>query len=491
MKTTTLKLSRIYILALSLIALFTIIAQFYIQFHLKGQSADSRLINISGRQRTLSQKIAKQALLIIISTKSIDFEHHQKTLIDILKLWNQSHQGIQFGDPQLSLPKPTLSQTIKDKFTSIEPYYVQMNTASQKLIQTKFGQNQEEQRVFLSQILASEVKFLEIMNAITFQYDQESRARVENFKRTELFLMMLTLLLVSFEALFIFKPAVKNIQVRSEQIDAQNMALNQAYDEIQVKNHNLISSINYAKTIQKAILILDKDATDFFGKENFFILFKPLDIVSGDFFYFQKVEDEVIFAAVDCVGHGIPGAFMSMIGVEIMNETIKAKKITSPEAILNHMHLKIKQTLNQAETNNQDGMDLALLKVNKAKKEVTFAGAKNPLVYIQDNQLHHIKGNRFSIGGEAVFGEPHFTQHVIPIEQPITCYLFSDGYQDQFGGPHNRKFMSHRFRELLFDNYQKPLENQKEALETTLENWISASNESQIDDILVMGLQIN
>ena len=136
-------------------------------------------------------------------------------------------------------------------------------------------------------------------------------------------------------------------------------------------------------------------------------------------------------------------------------------------------------------------MDLALLKVNKAKKEVIFAGAKNPLVYIQNHQLHHIKGNRFSIGGEAIFDEPHFTQHVIPIEQPITCYLFSDGYQDQFGGPHNRKFMSSRFRKLLFDNHQKPLQNQKETLETTLENWINASNESQIDDILVMGLQIS
>lgn len=277
---------------------------------------------------------------------------------------------------------------------------------------------------------------------------------------------------------------------QSEIIQATHYELQKAYGEINKKNENLLASIRYAETIQKALLSLRKGIINALGEENFFILFKPRDIVSGDFYYIETLEDNrLLIAAIDCTGHGIPGAFMSMIGYEVMTEIVKIRKETQPCMVLELLHRYIASVLKQSETNNRDGMDVALVVLDKPNQTMEFAGAKNPLLYIQNGEVSLIKGDKRSIGG-LVKNEQKFTNHHINISIPTIFYLFSDGYQDQFGGKENRKFMLSRLKSLCLDMHQKEMSEQQQILDDTLMSWMKESDETQIDDVLVVGVRV-
>ncbi len=221
-----------------------------------------------------------------------------------------------------------------------------------------------------------------------------------------------------------------------------------------------------------------------------FIFFKPRDIVSGDFYWFAYKNGKIIIAAVDCTGHGVPGAFMSMIGAEILNTIVLTNGITDPAKILNLLNVYIRTALKQDTTDNQDGMDVALCVIDRQAEVVEFAGAKNPLIYIDKNhQLHKIRGDRQSIGGYQYTKIVSFTKHIIPIDPPMWFYIFSDGYQDQFGGPGRpTKFLTTNFYALLHKIHQLPMKEQKRILEETFEKW--KNGYSQTDDILVIGFKL-
>lgn len=263
--------------------------------------------------------------------------------------------------------------------------------------------------------------------------------------------------------------------------------------KIHQQNLNIKSSINYAQRIQQAMLPV---VTDEGPLSDSFILFKPRDIVSGDFYWFAELERKIsgekdfAIAAVDCTGHGIPGAFMSMIGMNSLNGIIN-RGIRHTDEVLLTLHNDIKSALRQDETGNRDGMDMALCLIRKQEKILEFSGAKNPLIYIQDNELYHIKGDTHAIGGGSgkVQREVSFKRHEIKLDQPTMIYIFSDGYADQFGGPDSMKFMSKRFKELLMEIHHLPLEEQKTILNDTFEEWRGKGR--QIDDILVIGFKLN
>jgi serine phosphatase RsbU (regulator of sigma subunit) len=221
-----------------------------------------------------------------------------------------------------------------------------------------------------------------------------------------------------------------------------------------------------------------------------FILFKPRDIVSGDFYWFSEYHNKIVVTAADCTGHGVPGAFMSMIGNELLNKIIKTFGITSPDLILQELHRGIKNALHQNDTLNRDGMDIALFVVDKKQKIMEFAGAKNPLVYIQNNELVQLKADKNAIGGlERIEGEEAmFSKIEVALDVPTWVYVFSDGYQDQFGGPDDRKFMIRRMKELMLEIHQKPMSEQHNILDHTVEDWMKDT--VQIDDILVIGVKI-
>lgn len=264
----------------------------------------------------------------------------------------------------------------------------------------------------------------------------------------------------------------------------------EANKKIHKQNENIKSSINYAKRIQEAMLPM-KESFHAHASESF-ILFKPKDNVSGDFYWIKEIkngapEKDFAFAAVDCTGHGVPGAFMSMIGMNTMN-SITSKGITNPDQILNLLHSEIRTSLRQQDTGNNDGMDVALCVLKKKTNTVEFAGAKNPMVYIQNKELKQVKGDIHPIGGSKSKPEIAFKKHEVVIDQPTVIYLFSDGYRDQFGGKDGTKFMSKKFSQLLLDIHEKPMEQQKELLDIAIEEW--KGNHPQTDDILVMGVRL-
>jgi len=262
-----------------------------------------------------------------------------------------------------------------------------------------------------------------------------------------------------------------------------------ANKKIDEQHKSIKSSINYAKRIQEAML--PKQELQQKLLPDSFILLKPRDSVSGDFYWFTEMKSwynpDVVFTVADCTGHGVPGAFMSLIGINALNGIIN-KGIAETDQILSALHQEIRTALQQETTGNNDGMDVALCIYRKEKSALEFSGAKNSLVYIQDKKLYQVKGDVHPIGGSRSKKEFSFKKHVVPIEESTMIYLFSDGYRDQFGGKNNTKFMGKKLNDLLLSIHQRPLSEQKEILDKTIEEW--KGNHSQTDDILVMGIRL-
>jgi serine phosphatase RsbU (regulator of sigma subunit)/ligand-binding sensor domain-containing protein len=308
------------------------------------------------------------------------------------------------------------------------------------------------------------------------------------------------------------------IQARTLEISQKNEVLSNQQAEIieqseslAEKNQEITSSINYARRIQEAMLPHLSAIKKSFPES--FILYEPRDIVSGDFYWFTETnleprytkeptlkntpsifrgfaEGKKIIAAVDCTGHGVPGAFMSMVGDAYLNQIINSEVITQPQLILKELDNYVRNGLKQKETSNLDGMDMTICVIDPNLKTLSFAGAKNPLIYIQDGNLHQIRGDKLGIGGFIFDESPkEFTRHVISIDKPTWFYIFSDGYQDQFGGKKGKKFMIRNLKELLLDNHQKPMEEQSLLLKEALIDWMQGYK--QVDDILVIGAYLD
>ncbi|GAB4396152.1 MAG: hypothetical protein OHK0053_09500 [Microscillaceae bacterium] len=262
------------------------------------------------------------------------------------------------------------------------------------------------------------------------------------------------------------------------------------------KNRDTLDSILYARQIQQAMLPQLDVIQSVFAES--FVLFKPRDMVSGDFYWFNSKSHLSVIGAVDCTGHGVPGAFLSMIGNELLNKIVIFKGISEPDRILNQLQLEMRNTLKQKENGNEDGMDIGLCTLHLVPEDrqewfgpprLEFAGARNHLIYIQDQQLKVVKGDKIPIGGYLYQEDHSYTRHVVPLHTPTRIYLFSDGFADQFGGPEKKKFMMGRFRELLFSIHERPMPEQRALLDRHLRQWIGSG--PQIDDVLVMGFLIN
>jgi len=258
-------------------------------------------------------------------------------------------------------------------------------------------------------------------------------------------------------------------------------------EEIEEQQRRITDSIKYAKRIQTAILPPQTYAKTVL--KDYFILYKPKDIVSGDFYWMEKKDNLVMVAAVDCTGHGVPGAFMSIVGNTHLSFAVNVKKARTAARILNELNHGVTETLREKHGTGtvKDGMDIALCVIDKKNMTLDFAGANNPLCLIRNKELTLYKGDRFAIGAFLDGALPSFTNHRIDIKTGDTIYLFSDGYADQFGGPKNKKFLGKNLRNLLVEISIESMEHQKDILEKTFIEW-QGENE-QIDDILVMGIR--
>ncbi len=254
-----------------------------------------------------------------------------------------------------------------------------------------------------------------------------------------------------------------------------------------IKNRNIAESMRYASGIINALLPTKEQIRKIIP--NSFVLFMSKDIVSGDFYWFEETEDKIFVAAVDCTGHGVPGAFMSIIGLDLLRNILESG-IDIPSKILDNLNRGIYNMFRNEDQGHtlKDGMDISLIAISKKENIVEFAGAMSQMFLIRDDKITEIKGDRFSVSPINYLTYGSFTNNVINVEKGDMIYLFSDGYVDQFGGPDEKKFKYRRFRHLLLNNYEKPLNEQKDILKRVINTWRGALE--QIDDILVIGVKI-
>ncbi len=290
-------------------------------------------------------------------------------------------------------------------------------------------------------------------------------------------------------------------------------------DKISIQNTSIIASINYASRIQNAMLPKDELFTNLFNEH--FILYKPRDIVSGDFYWFAKINKYQILAIADCTGHGVPGAFVSMLGISFLNEIVRKKSFTQAKQVLEELRRQIKQSLNQTvnEVGSKDGMDISLCVFDTEANKVQFSGANNPIYLVTNkksdkfiiknndkivfdkeiidkdkvrtyennsNILVELKPERQPIG--IYFNETPFTQYDFDFKQDMSIYMLTDGYADQIGSEDNQKFYIKKLKTLLLKNIDYPMQKQKEILEQTFKRW--QGNYKQLDDVLVMGIKL-
>jgi PAS domain S-box-containing protein len=256
--------------------------------------------------------------------------------------------------------------------------------------------------------------------------------------------------------------------------------------EIQNKNKKITESINYAKRIQNAILpnsrVINKALPDSF------ILYKPRDVVSGDFPWFVQIKDEIFIAAVDCTGHGVPGALLSLIGYFLLNDIVRSRKITEPGKILDLLDEGVTTTLRQDEdATTKDGMDIALCKLNMAERTVEYAGAHRPLYVMKGGVMEEVKGNKFPIGGGIFKNQTNFTNTKLSLGAGDSIYFSSDGFPDQFGGTENRKFGPKKTRETIERVHTQSMNEAMVVFDEEWENWRGETK--QIDDVLLIGIK--
>jgi serine phosphatase RsbU (regulator of sigma subunit)/CHASE3 domain sensor protein len=271
----------------------------------------------------------------------------------------------------------------------------------------------------------------------------------------------------------------EKVRERTREVIEKNQKLELAYREIR-------DSIHYAKRIQEAILPTDQLIHKIFNDA--FIFYKPKDIVCGDFYWFAEKGDEVVMAAIDCTGHGVPGALMTVIGNSILHQIVTFSGITDPAKILNQLDRRLLETLRHhggAITN--DGMDVSVCRYRTSRQELTFAGAKRLLYLFKGGELIEIKGNKFPIGSFQYDSEKLFTEHRLNVKQGDSIYMFSDGYQDQFGGREGKKFMVGQFRDMLVEIQAMSMKEQHRHVEKRMSDW--QGRMEQTDDVLLMGVR--
>ena len=269
-------------------------------------------------------------------------------------------------------------------------------------------------------------------------------------------------------------------------IRAKNTIINSMNSELEIQKKEIIDSINYAKRIQNAIIPNAKILKEYL--KNYFVYYQPKDIVAGDFYWVEKFGENILFAVADCTGHGVPGAMMSVICKNALDNVTKSNHLLKPNQILDEVNEIIQSTLKGTSQSMNDGMDIALCSWNQNTNKVLFSGAYNSLYHIQNNKLIRIKGDRKPIGKFQEKSTP-FSLHEVQFKKGETIYLFTDGFADQFGGVNDKKFGYKKFKKLILSVQDKSMKKQNETLSLSLKNWMKECGAEQIDDVCVMGVK--
>jgi serine phosphatase RsbU (regulator of sigma subunit) len=424
---------------------------------------------------------------------------------DIYYALGKYNQAIDSSKKSLEIAKKLESKTgIRSSALSLTKSYVEKQNYKEAYFnhvlytQVKDSLFNEESAKILQEMetkYQTEKKQQEIEKQQLTIEKQDAQARMRNMM---LYAMLGGLLLVVLIAVQVYRGykqkqkanallSAKNmeIELKNERLNQANVEITEQKAEIEEKNLNIMDSIRYAKRIQQTILPRDQFVEKLLPQS--FILYKPKDIVSGDFYWVENVDQKVYVAAVDCTGHGVPGAFVSIVGYNSLNRTVMEFKLTKPGEILNKLNdLVVDTFVRHSDSDVKDGMDMSLICFDLQTRAIEFAGAQNPLYVVNDDRIDEITANKQPIGSSL---EPkHFDNHQIVAKDGDMIYLFSDGYIDQFGGPKGKKFMRKRFKELLSSIHKMDVKTQKLHLDNTIIEWMG--KEEQLDDILVIGIRV-
>jgi serine phosphatase RsbU (regulator of sigma subunit) len=398
-------------------------------------------------------------------------------------------------------------ETLKAKNKELENQLVRLENQEGEIENQRLTIYNQQQEVKIQQdtLAAQREKIAGQMSMINEQLsrigEQEERIKIQlatlEKQKLVLYFIGFALILVLCLGYYIFrayrikKEANKRLEEKNQTISAQKDEIEKQrdmvaaqYELISYQKQHITDSIMYAKRIQTALI----PSVELFSDNlDHFILFKPLSIVSGDFYWFGTEQGKHIIIAADCTGHGVPGAFMSMLGVTMLNEIVSNKKIIMPDEILNELRENIIHSLGQiAEGDSvKDGMDMAICVVDFEKDLLWYAGANNPLYLIRDNELMHYRADKMPVAIH--YRMDPFTRHEIPLKKGDAFYVFSDGYADQFGGPEEKKFMTAQLKRTLVDIVNEPMMKQGERLNEIFETWRGDS--PQIDDVTLIGVR--
>lgn len=455
----------------------------------------------------MKSRETKTNLLIVQSKLLLKKREYQKAL----EIANQAQElALEIGNSpllkdaseQVSLSSEAVGdfnaayQSLK-RFKALEDSLLNVRIQS-KALQQEFNRKEEkekleyearirEQRIYRNVAIIGFVVMIAFGVVISFGFVRQRKAKLINMhQRNELKQHRNQLAELNQE----LKSQQEELLAQSESLKETNDALNKAYEEIKEKNQNITDSINYANRIQQSVLPLKKRMDEGLGDENYFVLFQPKDIVSGDFYWFDEVGSKKIIAVADCTGHGVPGAFMSLLGNDLLKQLVNIYNITSPDLILDMLHQELRKVLNQDTNEGMDGMDMVILVIDKDHYVAEFSGAMNPLYYVQQGDLKTLKGTKASVGGSQNEANRYFEKHQIDISVPTSFYLCTDGFQDQFGGKDNKKFKPKAFRELLLSLEYHGMEQQREILLHTFETWMLTGKEAQVDDMTIVGVRV-
>ncbi len=395
-----------------------------------------------------------------------EIDSAEKYYTKALFLGESVHSKLRLKESYLGLSK---ALERKGAYKQALAYLQKHNSAKDSLL------NQEK-------LVTSKIGIMDLNNKNKEHNQQQSRARrIINKLKSSQAILIASLSVVS---LFLFITLGLVIYSRKKLREFSNKALTEKNIEIQKKNDSIMDSISYAKSIQDSFLSTPDVLNDYFT--DYFLYTRARDVINGDFPWFYDNGDYIIFAIVDCTGHGVPGAMMTVLGNFSLNQIIIEKAIHAPAKILAALNTEVRKTFSHE--NNTDGMDVAIGRYDKGSMKLTYAGAKRPLYYFTNNELREIKGDNFSIGGIFQSKEKTYKEHEIYLNKDDTVYLFSDGYIDQFGGKNDKKFLAKRLKDKISEIQGQPMHLQKEILDKTIREW-KGGNE-QTDDILIMGMLV-
>lgn len=403
-------------------------------------------------------------------------------LSDYYSAINKPDEALKFYKKAAVLKDSVLNEKNAQNIAKLQIVYDYQNQTNQieSLQKEKLQSEKDLKRQRITIFLLMFIAFLTVSFAVVLYRSYIAKKRINTYLKNQ------SVEIVKQNK--ILESQNKQIELQKLEIEKKNDILEEANKLIDLKNQKITASLGYARRIQNALLPTKDMISKYFP--NHFVLYRPKDIVSGDFYWVDEIYSKIYFAVADCTGHGVPGAFMSFVGINLLNQAINQEKISKPSGILEYLHKGIQNTLRKSENKAvKDGMDIALCSFNPQNMILEYAGALMPLYIIRNNQVFEYKATYTQIGEvDKDYYEPINNQS-IKVQSGDSVYLFSDGYMDQFGGEHGKKFLKSRFMNVLKEISTLPMQVQKIRLDNILENWQGSLE--QVDDILIMGIKIS